>query len=65
MSEKLSLDKEIARMKNDFKTLIGQNAELDKAVFAANKKLSHKEAEVDKLQKESRSIKSIQKSTMN
>ncbi len=61
LSEKLSLDKEILKMKNDFKTLQGKNSELDKAINSATIKLSQKEAEVGKLQKDARSIKDIQK----
>lgn len=61
LSEKLSLDKEIAKMKNEFKSLTGKNADLDKAIFAANKKLDQKEAELGKIQRDNRSVKDIQK----
>jgi predicted nucleic acid-binding Zn-ribbon protein len=61
LSEKLSLDKEIAKMKNEFKNLIGQNAALDKVIFDANKQLSQKEVEVSQMRKETRSISDIKK----
>ena len=46
LSEKLHFEKEIAKMKLDFKNVISQNAQLDREIFTANKKLKQQEAEL-------------------
>lgn len=46
LSEKLQLDKQIGDLKREFNALEGKNADLDKMLANAQKKISEKEAEI-------------------
>lgn len=57
LAEKLSLDKEIVKMKQSIFSLQGKNTDLDKMLSAASSKLAVKENEVKKMQKENATLK--------
>ncbi len=57
LSEKLSLDKEIVKLKQSISSLQGKNADLDKMLSSASSKIAMKESELKKMQKENASLK--------
>jgi len=57
LSEKLSLDKEIVKLKQSISSLQGKNGELDKMLTTASSKIAMKESELKKMQKENASLK--------
>ncbi len=57
LAEKLSLDKEILKLKQSISSLQGKNADLDKMLSTTSSKLSIKEGEVKKMQKENATLK--------
>lgn len=57
LSEKLSLDKEIIKLKQSIASLQGKNTDLDKMLSNASSKISMKEGELKKMQKENASLK--------
>ncbi|UXP32486.1 hypothetical protein N6H18_00660 [Reichenbachiella agarivorans] len=61
LSEKLSINKEIHKLKGEMSSLMGKNTELDKFLNSANKTLASKESEIKALKKENLTVKSLQK----
>ena len=61
LSEKLLLDKEIFGLRGNITSLMGKNKDLDNYLNEANAKLNQKEAEISRLTKENRKVKSLQK----
>jgi predicted nucleic acid-binding Zn-ribbon protein len=59
LSEKLMLDKSLAKFKSDMAAMQGMNARLDKTIEDAKQKLAQKEAEVKKLMSENASLRSL------
>jgi predicted RNase H-like nuclease (RuvC/YqgF family) len=57
LAEKLSLDKEIVKLKQSIFSLQGKNTDLDKTLSAISSKLAIKESEVKKMQKENATLK--------
>lgn len=60
LSEKLQLDKEIAKLKESISSLKGQNSELDKLLATTSAKVDVKENELKKMKKENASLKQYQ-----
>jgi len=58
-SEKLNLDKSVARFKNDLNAANGKNAELDKKIAGFNQQLDTRQRELNKLIAENVSLRSI------
>lgn len=56
LSEKLNLDKQIKNFKNNLASLQGKNAQLDKYLKEANKKVSEREMTISKLNKDNASL---------
>lgn len=61
LSEKLMLDKQIEKFKNELAQLNGKNKELDKYLIEANNKLGQKETEINALKKQNLQVKSLKK----
>lgn len=61
LSEKLSLDKEIMKMKQSIASLQGKNGELDKMLNITSAKIAAKEQELKQMQKENASLKQYKK----
>jgi DNA repair exonuclease SbcCD ATPase subunit len=61
LSEKLLLEKDIEKFRNDLNSLKGSNAALDKALASAAANLSAKESEYKKLQQQNSSLKNYKK----
>ena len=57
LAEKLSLDKEIVKLKQSISSLQGKNSDLDKMLSVTSSKLAIRESEVKKMQKENASLK--------
>lgn len=57
LSEKLSLEKEIAKLKQSITSLQGRNADLDKTLSKTSAKIAEKERELNKMSKENASLK--------
>lgn len=57
LSEKLSLEKEIAKLKQSVTSLQGRNAELDKTLTSTSAKIAEKERELSRMSKENASLK--------
>lgn len=57
LSEKLSLDKELTKLKQSIASLQGKNSDLDKMLSNASSKIAMKESELKKMQKENASMK--------
>lgn len=57
LSEKLSLEKEIAKLKQSITSLQGRNADLDKTLSKTSAKIAEKERELNKISKENASLK--------
>lgn len=60
LSEKLSLDKSVAKFQKDLADLKGKNSYLDNLIAEANLKILHKNKEIDKLMAENVSAKELQ-----
>lgn len=56
LSEKLSLDKEIAKLKQTITALHGKNSDLDKMLNTASSKLAYKEQEIKRMQKDNATL---------
>lgn len=61
LSEKLALQKEIDNFRNQINSLNGKNADLDKLLAQATKKLNEKQAELNKIVKDNSNIASLKK----
>jgi chromosome segregation ATPase len=61
LSGKLSLEKEIQKMRNDMASLSGKNKSLDNTLIDVNKKLNAKEAEIKRMSAENAQAKNIKK----
>lgn len=61
LSEKLQVDKEVARLQTDMEAQKGKNAELDKFLSNASSKLEEKQKQIDKMMAENKKVKSLQK----
>jgi chromosome segregation ATPase len=61
LSGKLSLEKEIQKMRSEMASLSGRNQTLDKSLVDINKKLNDKEAEIKRMSSENAHAKNIKK----
>jgi myosin heavy subunit len=61
LSEKLNLDKQISKNKDEMIELKGYNEQLNKNLSQVNESLSNKEKEIAKLSKDNKRVKSLQK----
>jgi chromosome segregation ATPase len=61
LSGKLSLEKEIQKMRSEMASLSGRNETLDKSLVDVNKKLNAKEAEIKRMSAENAQAKNIKK----
>jgi len=56
LSEKLSLEKQIAQFKNDISSLTGKNSDLDKLLQGANQKIKQKEIQLSNIVRENKKV---------
>ena len=65
LSEKLSLEKQIAQFKNDISSLTGKNTELDKLLNDARQRVKEKEAQLNAIVRENKKSKDLESQLAN